>query len=427
MAAIFRNAKVRQYALLGFLATVMLGAALWYFGSRYQWVEDKWRTGMTGEARRNPLHAAQLLFQRLDMPSHKIEDLRGLFELPPNATVVLWTAQALDKDQVERFAQWVERGGRVVLDADNGLLNTRLGIQVVGSYRAKKIDDPHTQLSIDGRKLTVELPWASLLDSAHPVQQNVTITGGRLWSRQKAEGCPIPNDDSEEEHDTEEDEAIVAAPEDLDQQEHGGNVLVHYALGKGHVTAVGNIEMFGNDMIADHDHAEYLTRVVRQAGNPNAIYLAPDPQYPNLIGWLMQHAWPALLTAVVLLAVALWRAMPRFGPLESSPPSARPGLLQHLRAVAEFHLKNHHFAALLGPLQEDCLRALQLHAAREGMTSEPAALARRLTGLPAADIERALRAVPIHRTEFLHHVSTLSRIRDALLPSHRHVVPGSTK
>lgn len=427
MAASLRSAKIGRYVLWGVLATVLVGAALWYFGSRYEWVEYKRRTGMTGEARRDPSHAARLLFERLNMSVQKIEDLRGLLDLPPDATVILWTAQALDAAQVERFAQWVEGGGHVVLDADSRLLNTRLGIQVVGSYQPKKVDDAPIELSIDGRALTVEMFWARLLDATHPLQRRATVTGGTLWVR-PGTGVGQVSSGSDTDADTEEDDAEEAPDiQSNTTATRDQNVMVHFALGRGYVTAVGNIEIFDNATIADHDHAEYLTRLVRVAGDARPIYLAPDPQYPSLMGWLMQRAWPALLAVAVVLVVWLWRAMPRFGPLESPPSSGRPGLLQHLRAVAEFHLKSHHFAALLASLQEDCIRALRLYAAREGETSEPATLAQRLTGLPAADIERALHAVPMSRSEFLHHASMLSRVRDALLPSHRHFVTGSNQ
>ena len=106
--------------------------------------------------------------------------------------------------------------------------------------------------------------------------------------------------------------------------------------------------------------------------------------------WLWHQAWAALLLGLLALALALWRAGVRFGPLAPSAPSHRRSMAEQVRGTARF-LHMH------GPkaLHTAQLRALHASAARQlPRYSQLDALRRtagiaRATGLDARALERA--------------------------------------
>ncbi len=426
MAAIFRNPTVTRWLQWALPIVAIVAVGLWYFGTYYEWVQEKERGGMTGEARENPYFAAQLLLEQLGFNVEKITDAQRLLNLEPEGTMFLVSPRSFYPDQARRLAEWVKAGGHLVVATDNNWLNTELGVYYIGNHNLAKTNSK-MQIVLDGRAHAVDLPNTALLGTKAPILRSATIEGGNATWFKEPRGCdcdPKQNKTNGGETNGEDDENMdsdnkkeSAQMDDETTAKPERFVMLHLALGKGRVTAISNQRLFNNHEIGNHDHAEYMARLFTLVGKPGTVYIAPDPVFPSLFEWLKIHAWAALAAASVLLFALLWRAMPRFGPIETPPPPNRPGLREHLRAIGEFHLKGHDFEALLAPMRDDCLRALQLHATREGAAVRPSTLAQRLTGLPQNDIEHALRASATDRTEFLRLATTLARIRDSLTPS----------
>jgi hypothetical protein len=408
MAEPLRFAALKRFLAWAVPIAVILGGGLWYIGTYYDWVEDKARTGMTGEARKDRYYAAELLLKELGVGGDKITEIPKLLSLDPDTTLILPAPRSLDADQARRLAQWVEAGGHlVVLGMSTGELNRLLDIEVIGSGYSEDVDTAPAYF--DDATLTVHVGYTELLATGRPLLWRLTLTREDFILRSSS------SEDNEDDEEEEEDEGEAdREEEDVDTAKlDSGDAVIHYAHGRGYVTAMGSMSMITNHHIGQNDNAEFLVKLTMLAGS-RTVVIAPHPHFPNLIEWLWQRAWPALVALGLLLLAWLWRASPRFGPLEPVPPAARPGLREHLSAVGEFHLKARDFDALVTPLRDDCVRLLQLHAARVGHRGDPAALASRYTGMSEPEIQRALTEAIADRTGFLHCAATLARLRDTL-------------
>ncbi|MBI3899743.1 MAG: DUF4350 domain-containing protein [Gammaproteobacteria bacterium] len=420
MAGTFRVSILKRVLLWGLPIALLIGTALWYVGAYYERVEEKERVGMTGEARKNPYHAAQLLFEGLGFQVERVTDTRRLLNLPPRATLLLPAPAAFDEAQARRLAAWVEAGGHIILLADDDRLSALLGVRSVG-YRAPPKDESATVgVAFGDRRLTIDLGSTGLLATEQPVIDEVSVADGEFTWYTEQSPRHRTNTDASDDDDDDDDEKNTAddTVERLDRvdQPKEGFALLGIEFGRGRVTALGSVDLFSNKFLADHDNAEFLVRLAMLHGT-EPIFIAPRPEFPNLIAWLFERAWPVFIAAAVLLFAWLWRASPRFGPIEREPAPVRPGLREHLAAVGEFHAQDRDYEPLLAPLREDCRRALQLHAAREGYAGRPIALAQRLTGIDAAEIEHVLSAGASDRSAFLRIAATLAHIRDALISS----------
>ncbi|KQV79359.1 hypothetical protein ASD15_18680 [Massilia sp. Root351] len=104
-----------------------------------------------------------------------------------------------------------------------------------------------------------------------------------------------------------------------------------YREGRGHVVMVSD-NYFNNQRLPRLDHAELLLGVagLNQQGRNVMLVLHADaaPWYAML--W--RAAWMPLTALAVLLALLLWRAGRRFGPLLPQPSGERRSLLEHIEA-----------------------------------------------------------------------------------------------
>jgi hypothetical protein len=398
VARTFRSVAFRV-AAWSIVIGLLVAGGLWYVGTYYEWVEEKVRFGMKGEALENPYLASELLLVELDLPVRRISDTRELLNLPLNSTLFLPSPQVLDDDQTQRLARWVENGGHLVILAGNASeVAELLGLHVVGYRMLEANKDGVTPVTFGENTLSADVRYTALLETDKPVLWRLPVHGGQVrWN-------------SDDDHELD-DRASRLEPLVL------GDAVLHVAHGAGFATALGTMGMFNNHSIGRHRHAELLVRLLSLAGE-RAIVIAPDPRFPNLVTWLWERAAFGLIILGLLLAGWLWRSMPRFGPVEPVMPPARPGLREHLTAVGEFHLKGRDFSALLNPLREECLRVLRRHAVHHGYAGSPLVLAQRYSGLPQAEIDRAFQNSVSDRTEFLRCSVTIARVRDALANSH---------
>jgi len=149
------------------------------------------------------------------------------------------------------------------------------------------------------------------------------------------------------------------------------------------------------------------------------VTLVHRSEHDGLLAQLRRH-FPELLTVLgLLVAFALWHAGQRFGPLQAPLNPARRQLQEHLRGSAEFLLRHGRQHSLLQPLQQDIQRrAGQRHPGFEQLPpSAQLPLLARLSSLPIASIELAMRPLPQQRlsaTEFTRQVAHLQTLRNAL-------------
>ncbi len=375
--------SVRVGYLLAALAAV--GVAVWFF-TNFDRVTEQVYVGYRGEARRNPTLAAGRLFVRLGAKARELESLRELAELPRGGVLVLPAGRAsLGNPQIESLLAWVERGGRLVAEAtsvsERDPLFVRLGVARVAS---------------EGREQCTG-------SACGPAEAPVLWVPGRGELLVAAFGdgtrLRLPKRGVRWTADTRAGEQVAA----LDR-------------GRGEILVATSLDFMRNRSIGLNDHAELSWFLVGEGTAPE-IRFYNQPQRLSLLDWLLENAAPALGGGALLVALWLWRLVPRFGPMAPEPAPGRRRLLEHLRAVGRHQWTTGNAPRLYAAAREACLA--RVHRAHPEMAAlAPEARASRLAevfGLPPSAVEHALAPTPPDdANSFTRAVSTLQAFHDRL-------------
>jgi len=318
----------------------------------------------TAEAQRNDYLAAQ---RTLDALGIAWREIRGLpTELPASAAGVtlIWpyAHRSMPRHTGDAIEQFVRRGGHLVIEApwwDSNDLLQRFGLEIQSDTYDDEDDDWEAE----------EGDWdtPSEEDAAvNPMAEPAPLAATQSSTKNAVQKKPV-NETSSETADEEDCRCPVPAWQPLSEYSFGSGVfdrpqlsaklndddwisselpilgvisltgtedrpgIVHVAFEAGRVTAAVTFGPFQNDRIGEADHAEILLRVVNLP-QPGSLVLFVRPQPGGLGDWLVEYAWRVLLVGFVLLVIALWSTMPRFGPVAVDPPPRRRRLLDHLAA-----------------------------------------------------------------------------------------------
>ncbi|MES3025636.1 MAG: DUF4350 domain-containing protein [Pseudomonadota bacterium] len=196
--------------------------------------------------------------------------------------------------------------------------------------------------------------------------------------------------------------------------DRGGFGLRVYAEGKGHVVLLPT-NYFDNRELDEYDHAEALLALVRL--NPRAARVL-IVQHVDVLPWyraLWSNFALAVLGAALFLALLLWVAVRRFGPLLPGPRAERRSLVEHIDASAAWlwHAQGGR-GLLIDAVRDDALAALARRApelAQLPQQEKLHALVAR-SGLPHADLDAALYWLAGHTSdEFTLQIQTLQALR----------------
>ena len=261
-------------------AGLLVCLSAYLFTQNYGFFEQRVHVGPSGEARVNGLLAARMLLTRMGSPVQESSDLMRLDAFPVRGTIFL-AADRSDMDPVtaERLLDWVSDGGHLVIAAEQPLkrdpLMDMLGVSIQEDEYRKS--DPHVE--------DVELPdrmrlRVQVLPSARLIDKEDAAT----W-RHESQGAlrmlQMPYDD-------------------------------------GRVTVLSTFRPFSNFALGKVDHAELLWRLASDDGKPVAVWLVRHLDMQSLPQWLIKHALLAVIALAAFLLLALWRVIPRFGPLQPS-------------------------------------------------------------------------------------------------------------
>jgi hypothetical protein len=106
-------------------------------------------------------------------------------------------------------------------------------------------------------------------------------------------------------------------------------------LGRGTVTGVASWTPLGNRALLQADNALIATAIL-QAAPGRAVWLVNDEAREPFALWLWHEARTPLLLCAAAIALALWRLMVRFGPLQAPSPRARRSMGEQVRGTGEF-------------------------------------------------------------------------------------------
>ncbi|MFB3305495.1 DUF4350 domain-containing protein [Pseudomonas sp. AMR01] len=378
---------------VGLLLACLLGAGAfyaWHKAIPYDEVVDR---GPSPQARANPYLAAEYFLRQQGVTVEHANGLERLNSLPPkgNSLLLLGERSNMAPRQVEQLLEWVKSGGHLLVVAEalwdeetrtsGDLLLDRLDIHQSlsetfdepTSSRKKKVPDL-TKLYIDNETAPAYFSFDTdfnLSDPKHLAQ----------FSANSAKSSH----------------------------------LMQRGLGQGTVTVITDSDLWKTPSIGKHDNA-WLLWYLNQGMN---VTLLSNSDVDNLLTLMLRYFPQALVALVALIALALWQAAMRQGPIQAPAPKARRQLQEHLQASADFLLRRSGQGNLLHALQRDIQRAARRrHPGFEHLeTAEQWQVLERLTRQPSHVISQALGPLPAKRlnsADFSRRVACLQTLRNAL-------------
>jgi hypothetical protein len=186
-------------------------------------------------------------------------------------------------------------------------------------------------------------------------------------------------------------------------------------LGQGRVTVITDSDLWKTANIGKHDNAWLLWYLTQGT----AVTLLANGDVDDLFSLLLRYFPQALVALTALIALALWHAGMRQGPIQAPAPKARRQLQEHLKASADFLLRRNGQRTLVQALQRDILRAARhRHPSFEHLDdAQQWQVLEHLTHQPSHVISQALGPLPEKRlssADFSRQVACLQTLRNAL-------------
>jgi hypothetical protein len=188
-----------------------------------------------------------------------------------------------------------------------------------------------------------------------------------------------------------------------------------YAQGRGQLVMVA-ANYFDNGALRDYDHGELLLQLVRLRGPGARVVIV---QRLDVTPWhkaLWDKFGLALASAGAALALLLWMALRRFGPMLPAPAAERRSLMEHIAASGAWLWKAPQGRELLlAAARNAALAAVQRRMPElHGMAphEQIKRLARR-SGIAAAELEAALQQPAARRPlDFTRQIRTLQELKN---------------
>ena len=377
----------------GLLLVCLLAAAGFYAWSKATPYDEVIDRGPSPEAQANPYLAAEHFLRKQGLPVDHAFGLDRLADLPSehHSLLLLTERSNMSPRQVEQLLDWTGSGGHLLVvaealwDEETGksgdLLLDRLQIRQVLSdepeepapARKKKTPDL-TRLYIDNETAPAYFGFDTafnLTDPKHLAQ----------FSANSA------------------------------RSSH----LMQLDLGQGRVTVITDSDLWKTANFGKHDNAWLLWYLTQGT----AVTLLANGDVDDLFSLLLRYFPQALVALTALIALALWHAGMRQGPIQAPAPKARRQLQEHLKASADFLLRRNGQRTLVQALQRDILRAARRrHPGFEHLDdAQQWQVLEHLTHQPSHVISQALGPLPEKRlssADFSRQVACLQTLRNAL-------------
>jgi hypothetical protein len=353
----------------GWIVVVLAAAALiaWVASNTY-WTSVKVPLPPKGEAATNPFYIREKFAQALGARTHWARDL----SLPPTSGVVY--ISMLDWDLLpqrrKRFEQWVESGGRLVIDStlitSTDALETWMGVGHQSRVEPKKKP-----------KLNPE-------DICLPYDEDGT-KDSYLVCEMVSNIAIVPH------------RKLEWGLRDQESNLEGARVRV----GRGSVTVLTGSPFTGRSLFSGDNGRLFVATTQLRRGD--VIYFFSESDQASLLELAVRFGWPVLCLIGVALALAIWRGSIRFGPLAPPTETARRSLAEQIRGTGQFTMR----IGSAGALHAATARALNEAAARYINAYEVLSGADRMqalataTGYEASSLAAALHYCGSGRSEHL--------------------------
>ena len=383
----------RPLLWVGLLLACLLGAGglyVWHKAIPYDEVVDR---GPSPEALGNPYLAAEHFLREQGLVVDHANGLERLSDLPPKDRSLLLLGERgnMTPRQVDQLLDWANSGGHLLVvaqalwdeetDKSGDLLLDRLYIHQTLSDEPDQLAPARKKKGPDLTKLYVDNETAPAYFS---FDTDFNLTDPKHLAQFSANSAKSSH-------------------------------LMQLNLGQGSVTVVTDSDLWKTPGIGKHDNA-WLLWYLNQGTHVTLLF---NSDVDDLFTLLMRYFPQALVALAALIALALWQAGMRQGPIQAPAPKARRQLQEHLEASADFLLRRSGQGPLLHALQRDILRAARRrHPGFEHLdTAEQWQVLEHLTRQPSHVISQALGPLPAKRlssADFSRQVACLQTLRNAL-------------
>ncbi|OLU28619.1 DUF4350 domain-containing protein [Pseudomonas sp. PA27(2017)] len=406
--------RALRFSLVAVLVSA-LGLLGNYLLQRAESYEEVLTHGPSPEARANPYLAAEEFLRKQGLEVTRADNLAGLDNLPSRGHTLLLLANRsnLTPRQNERLLEWTARGGHLLFIAErmwdeeqgksgDGLLD-KLNVQ---QYPVEQLDEEDAEQEGDGAADEQPSEPASEEDQQEPTDAYPNLT--KLYLENEQAPAYVGFDTDFHLYDA---DNLAHVWANSGEATH----LLQIYHGDGLISIVTDAWIWQNAKLGDYDNAWLLWYLSQDS----AVTLVYNADRDDLLTLLQRHFSPALLALGLLLALTLWHVGQRRGPLLQPQPASRRQLQEHLRAAADFLLRQGGQQRLLNNLQQDILRrARRRHPGFERLAvADQWQILGRLSRQPSTIISQAMRPLGQKRlsaSDFTRQVAHLQTLRNAL-------------
>jgi hypothetical protein len=373
--------------IIVFVSVALLALFVGWFLTTHERVTKTTHSGYRGEARINRFLAATLLINEVGIEAESLDTLEPLDWLPEYGDTIFTrlSANLAVGDQRQALEDWVASGGHLVIMPSN--------------EQIRIVDD--MLLSLGFSLVDVELPTeeedaeesdVEEMDDDYDYTVDLNLISQRL----------------EVSHD---------AVESTTLTDDNGVVAARRTFGNGYVTVIVDSVIFSNRHLDELDHGRLLLDIVFGYTESDKVWLVYDASFTPFWKLIWNNAPYAVAGSLALLVIAMWAAMPVFGPSIQADPPIRRSIIEHIRAAGTFVWKQHGATNLGDSVAKAVLYRAEARHPGIGRLA-PAAQAQliaRLTGLdPQVILDAILSSAEPHTREFTQHMEILQQIRKEL-------------
>ena len=380
------------------IALLVAAAAVWWISANTEWVDEKTYRGPQGEAAKNPVYVLEQLLKRLDM---KIEHREVFDPLPPEGQrlILLSSDWELIPGRGEALHQWVLRGGHLILPADVEAQALSAWVPVT-TVEVRQLRAP---AAASASKPTDD-------DEDDEAEGILMASTPPLWGDVKQlDVCLFGLDD----------QRLRIKPGQSANwsltRELGAEAL-RVPVGRGSVTVLNaGRKSFSDPSLLQCDNALVLAATVQaEPGAFALIYLNETRE--ALLPWLWHRAWIVILTGLLALAAALWRASVRFGPRMAVPTRLRRSIAEQVRGLGHYLQREGREALLIAQQRAlDEAAAKQLQGYRKLPNSQRAHAIAAATSMDGVALSIALHDKTCPRAALPARLQLLESARRLLL------------
>ena len=288
---------------------------------------------LRGEAARNPFYSAIRFSQALGAEA----SWERVFSTPRTDAVIMlsswnWTLSRARRERIER---WVEGGGRLILDDSLiGGFEEFERWSGVSALKARRADED--QFHENGKEDEEAESEPESHDNEPAPHDN------SLVSQLLSQKCDALVEDGSHR------QIHVCGVNPLRSLTSSRKILwalrdgqkihaLRTAVGRGSVTII-NASPFHYREFLSGDHP-LLFASMAQLHHGDMVLFLTEEDHASLLNLMWRFGAPAVLLLLAWVALALWRAAPRFGPPVARSPSARRSLAEQIRGTGQFALR----------------------------------------------------------------------------------------